>query len=635
MADDRARWLFVEQNPNDRVRSTARRHALEGSGLQTEARVVREAIQNSVDATLPDAKTDVWIWQQTIAGDQVLEFRRLLGFDDCDSPLARLADLGLPAGNAFERAQCASAGDSPSFRVAIIGDRNTCGLGYDAGDKVDRFEELCLSHGQDTTSVSGARGGSYGFGKSVYEEASDCNTFVVYSVFAPSDQVDEKGSHARLFGCATFDGHERNGAKYTGRALFGVHTQSETGLLECRPVVDDAAHEMAAQLGFVKRDADDLGTSIMILGASFNMVAVREAIEDWWWPRILANRLSIELLDDDEDLPSPEPRQRPELEPYLRCYSLIEEGIPKTTDELVHRFHPVDGAQLGRLALTPRLAPAESEADADADADVDSPFADSVALIRNGPRMVVKYLDPGGRGAGSFAGVFLSDSDADQALHLSEPAAHDDWNPESQRIRDAFPTARDERETAIRIVRAVMERVKRYGRAYRLKLDPPPPPTPVDGARDLQQLLARVMSGRHSGPPRPPPVGNDPFEMQIDERRENDSNVSRVAATVKLGLKPDAPNPTETAVASLRPVRLLDDNRRREKSESVPLASVRVDGEAREPENGFDLPLTLAKDSRVVIEMRSEAFARELYASLDVGLELRDPPAADGTETPP
>lgn len=45
---DRPAWLFVEENPNERIRSTARRFALEGSGHDTASHVVREAIQNSV-----------------------------------------------------------------------------------------------------------------------------------------------------------------------------------------------------------------------------------------------------------------------------------------------------------------------------------------------------------------------------------------------------------------------------------------------------------------------------------------------------------------------------------------------------------------------------------------------------------
>ena len=137
------------------------------------------------------------------------------------------------------------------------------------------------------------------------------------------------------------------------------------------------------------------------------------------------------------------------------------------------------------------------------------------------------------------------------------------------------------------------------------------------------------MSARSPGLRPPPPPGSDPFELRIYERRENSDGDSRVVAKVELGLKPDAPTASADATASLRPVVVLDDNRRREKAERVPLASLRVNGKPREPENGFDVPLTLVKGAHSVIEIRSEAFHRDLYASLDVGIQLREHPAAE------
>ena len=56
--DSDPKWFFVKQDPNDRIRATARRHSLGGSGLSSESRLAREVIQNSVDATLPGSVTD-------------------------------------------------------------------------------------------------------------------------------------------------------------------------------------------------------------------------------------------------------------------------------------------------------------------------------------------------------------------------------------------------------------------------------------------------------------------------------------------------------------------------------------------------------------------------------------------------
>lgn len=265
--DHAARWFFVAEDPNDRVRSTTRRHALEGSNLHTVARVVREAIQNSVDATVDNEKTEVVFCNQTLTGSKANQLGQLLCLDTDGSPAERAGYLGLPTNNTFEQWR---VNKDPIVDVTIIEDWNTCGLGYDADDGIDRFDELCLSFGQDRTGALGNRGGSYGFGKEVYEEASDCNTFLVYSVFEPSAETN--GSHARLFGCATFDGHTwDDGVRYRGRALFGVCEENDLGQIECRPLVDKQAHDLAWRLGFEGRDRKDYGTSIMIVGSHMNL----------------------------------------------------------------------------------------------------------------------------------------------------------------------------------------------------------------------------------------------------------------------------------------------------------------------------------------------------------------------------
>ena len=139
-----AEWFFVAEDPNDRVRSTTRRHALEGSNLNMVSRVVREAIQNSVDATLDNQKTSLLFYNQTLAGEISVRFKELLKLDAKGSPSERVKLLGLQSNNAFERLRMNPA---QRVNVTIIEDWNTCGLGYDAKDGKDRFDELCLSFG--------------------------------------------------------------------------------------------------------------------------------------------------------------------------------------------------------------------------------------------------------------------------------------------------------------------------------------------------------------------------------------------------------------------------------------------------------------------------------------------------------
>ena len=619
--DSRSRWFFVKQDPNDRIRATARRHSLGGTKLSPESRLAREVIQNSVDATLPNKKTSVLIWNKMLSGQEVLTFRNLIGFDDSDSPFSRLDKLGLKVGNAYT--QMKSKGKSPSFSVTLVEDRNTCGLCYDESDGKDRFDELCLSYGQDTTVAAAERGGSYGFGKGVYEESSDCNTFIVYTVYKPNrNSPSDPGSHARLFGCATFDGHTVGNTGFKGRALFGVYKKKQ-GQTECRPVLDDDAHRIARQLGFLERGPTEYGTSIMIIGSTIGMDALRTAVEDYWWPRIYSNQLSVELWDDNAPIRPPEPREREDLKPYLRCYSLIEEKMSPDEDERLIKLQRESGspAQPGQLALKPLpQSDEDSMDDVASDTDLDS----TVALIRSGPKMVVEYLDPGGRAAANFAGVFLSHPDVEQELHLSEPPAHDSWAPNSPRLSEAYAEDPTKINAAQRLVESVLNRIKSRTREFRRNLIPAQPPQVVSGSRTLQNMLATIMSTPGSGPrPRPPVANANPFNLRIREGRKNSDGHSKVTASIAIGLSENAPTETAEVVVRVEPHMVMDDDMKRDASGVIALESAHVDGGDADIRGDSDIHVTLAKNKTVDVEIESAGFDRDQYAGLDVEVDLK------------
>ena len=604
------RWVFESVNPMGGARATAWRDTLEGSNLSTEARLAREAIQNSVDATLEGRKTKILVWDKPLSGQEVTDFRRHLALSSQDSPTNRLSELGLAPDNFFESLRGDGAGET---RVTIVADWNTCGLGFDEKDEKDRFEELCLFLGQESPKVDSSRGGSYGFGKTVYQASSNCRTFLVYSVFEPSDRTGH--NHARLFGCSTFDGHSAKGRKYTGRAWFGIPDTAESDRHTCNPIVDEAAHELARRLGFFRRDRGDLGTSIMVLGSEIDVDKLREAVEDYWWPRLESDKLEVELWrGNNEVLPPPEPLTRPELAPFLRCYRLIEDGnIPTADDERRRRMNAQSGKQRGHWAL--KALPPDSP-DVHEDPGKDTNFKNTVALIRSGPQMVVQYLDTGGRAGGNFAGVFVSHRDSEEALHLSEPAAHDAWNPNSERLRKADP---DGERRYKRLVEGILRTIKGRAREFQKSLSTATPPVHVSGTRKLEQILARIMPARGLGPQRPKPAG-DPFRIRINERRTNTAASSTVSARIQVGLRQDAPVDKAVARMSLRPTIVLDDNRQRSSSERLDLSSVTIDG--RSVDHGSPIDLAVSKSTMVSVEAESERFDRDLYADLEVSLVL-------------
>ena len=295
----------------------------------------------------------------------------------------------------------------------------------------------------------------------------------------------------------------------------------------------------------------------MIIGSTIGMDVLRTAVEDYWWPRIYSNQLSVELKEDDDPFKPPEPREREDLKPYLRCHSLVEEKMAPDEDEKLIKLQRESGstAQPGQLALKPLL---QSDEDSMDDVASDTHLDSTVALIRSGPKMVVEYLDPGGR-ATNFAGVFLSHPDVEHELHLSEPPAHDSWAPNSPRLSEAYAEDPSKMEAAQQTVESILRRIKSRTREFRRNLVPAQPPQVVTGSGTLQNMLARIMSAPHVWPPPPPPrsASANPFNLKIREGREDFDGHSRVTASIEIGLSENAPTETAAVVMSVEPYMVI------------------------------------------------------------------------------
>ena len=625
--DTDPKWFFVRVDPNDQIGATLEDLPPGAIELTLEGRVVREAIQNSVDATLPNEKTNVFIWNKTVRESEVDQFRDLIGYRNSDSPFQRLKKLGLGKDNALERMR--SRRKDRSFNVTIIEDRNTCGLGYDAEENIDRFDQLCISHGKDRTNVLQGRGGSYGEGKAVYREASDSNMFIVYSVFKPHLKATEPSAYARLYACATFNGHEHNsGTRYRGRALYGVHKERKGEQYPlCRPIINEDAHRIAQQLGFMERTDEEYGTSIMLVGSHIDIDELRTAIEDYWWPRMWSNLLSIELWDGDETVEPPEPKKRSDLTPYTTCYSVIEEGIPPSANQLDRTLRKntadgIPGVTQGRLVAVP-LPESEDPSDK---AEDDTYLENTVALIRSGPKMVVQYFDPSGLSNAKFASVFVAHEEVEVPLHLSEPPLHDAWNPESYRLEKVYADQPDRLRFNRDVVGGILRKARNHLREYRKKLAPAPPPVQVSGTRALTNILASVLSG--SGPrpvPRPSPR---PFNLRMNERRINEGRYSHIVTRSEVILNERAKTKSANAEVSIRPFLLMDDDLKRDRDDPIPNVEVLINGEAQ-PSTDNPFTLELSSETPVSIETTSKRFERELYASVEIDVKILE--ASSGT----
>ena len=621
------KWFFVRVDLNDNMGSTLEDLPPGTIELTQEARVVREAIQNSADATLPTEKTNVFIWNKTVPESEVDQFRDLIGYRNSDSPFTRLRKLGLGKGNAIERMQ--SSRKDRSFKVTIIEDRNTYGLGYDPEDKIDRFDQLCTSHGKDRTNILQGRGGSYGQGKAVYREASDSNMFIVYSVFKPHPKATEPDAYARLYICATFDGHEHNnGTMYRGRALYGVHKkQGGEAYPLCRPIINEDAHRIAKQLGFMERKDDEYGTSIMLVGSDIDINSLRTAIEDYWWPRMWSNLLSVELWDGDDEVKPPDPKKRSDLDPYTTCYSVIEESIPTKADQLERTLRKnsvgdIPSVTQGKLVATP-LPESEDPSDK---AEDDTDLENTVALIRSGPKMVVQYFDPRGLSNAKFAGVFVAHEDVEEQLHLSEPPLHDAWNPESYRLIKVYADRPELLMFNREVVGGILQKIKNNLREYRKKLSPAPDPVRVSGTRALTNILASILSNPGHRPiPKPSPR---PFNLRMDEQRLNDGQYAQVLTRSEIILNEKAETDSVRAEVSITPWLLMDDDLKRDRDDPLINEEAKVNGSPL-PSGDNPIVVMLSSKTPVAIETTSQRFDRELYAGVDIDVNI---PETDDTD---
>lgn len=520
-----AKWHFELKPHSGGATADAFRNTLSGQGIPKADLFIREAVQNSVDAALdPSATVRIRISERELCGTELASFLEGLQLTSGQGPGARQNLLSTDD----SRRSVADEIDG-GLKILTIEDFNTKGLtgrvvpGPD--DPEDRFRKLCLELGS-TAPPTQDRGGTYGFGKSVYWVTSSMWTAVLYSRFTPPFGK----SDSRLFGVSWFRSHtfpeqsDRVEDQFTGRAFFGTGEEGAP-----YPVTGDAAHRLARELGFRPRECDETGVSIAILGCDMSPLELREGVEKWWWPRLLNGRLEVEIEDRSGTVHLPQPRSRDALGRYVRAWDLLHGRVSPGENDGVPNPLSYKSVPLGRYAITADGADQES-------AYPDAEGADRLlnAMIRS-PGMVVEYRRGPHRSAGHpmCAGVFIADRNMDVELAKSEPPAHNRWDFDS--TRQERPLDDEARDRIKRLYEKVLACGRRFLREHRE--DPPEAP---DRCRELEKFLGRFLSF-DEGPPPPPPPGEDPFEIRFVDApaRVPTGGTVRLEATVAVSLDPE------------------------------------------------------------------------------------------------
>jgi len=388
--------------------------------------LVREAIQNSVDATAQGRSPGVQIRIRTLEPTQASTMR-----DVVFGELPRDSSAAEPLSRYLA---------SPELRVLEVNDYGTVGLaGPTRADipalpgEPPNFVNFLRNVGAGRDIAKG--GGTYGYGKSAFYLASECNTVLVDTLTLWEGKLERRIMGCHL-GCA-FDGQGdlgRGVRRYTGRHWWGI--RDETGHVD--PVRGGEAEELADLLGLPERSPDRFGTSVMILGPRLSSQAAREELVEavlWnFWPRMTRDtqrdrRLAVRVEVDGDQLSIPSPEDYPPLDLFSAALKDVRAGGEGS--EVIRCGRPKQ--DLGRLAIRHGLRGERHSARSGSDTKVPDQSR-HIALMRP-VELVVRYLEgePFADQRFEWAGVFVcSDEDAvEEAFAASEPPAHDDWVPDN------------------------------------------------------------------------------------------------------------------------------------------------------------------------------------------------------------
>lgn len=485
-------WIFQESDPMGGAAGEAYANTLKSPGMQPEHVLAREAIQNSVDATINGAKARVVFRRRVLTGRAKDDFVKDSGLED----IAKRADeLELPRPNCFENL------DKPRKDLVLlyVEDHDAIGLSGEPHDPDSNFFRLLLSLG-DRSKARDAKGtgGSYGFGKSVYSSSSAIQTIFAYTRFVGVDGYE----HTRLFGCGYYRSHKYRSKKFSGRAWLGLKNADPNGRLIVDPFEDSAADKLAESLGFELRDEGDLGTTILIVDATSDMEALVAGVEDWWWPRLMACKLDVEVYDGNGPAIIPRPKKRDDLKPFIEAFELTQGTPPKSGSQKLAPLNKLGDLSLGACGFV--VVPLNDQGVP----SVRSDWCNSVALIRT-PLMVVAYKSCS-ETAPTVVGAFMANDAIDSVLRKSEPPAHDRWDPDSDNLRDADGSGK-------KLVGSVLSRIKDNLKRFQRDAAPPAPPK-QRRLSVLERALGAYFRPQGMGPKPQPEQAPTPLHLEFSKQ---------------------------------------------------------------------------------------------------------------------
>lgn len=445
-----ARWIFDPTPP-----SGARQGGLAAARIiEPELdKFVREVLQNACDQRLDNNVVRVRFTLYELCGEARDSFLEALRWDQLQQHIEAASEEWGVVLAAQLRGGLQDL-DSRPLVLLRVDDMGTRGLIGAEDDHRQNFNLLCRDS-LLTPEGDGARGGSFGVGKSVLWRFSKLSTVLFSSRLS---QPEPQGEF-RLFGRTELPFHVTDGGSWSGPGWFGAE-EKRGNSTRAVSLWEDDAEKLARRLCLFRPIQDRSGTSILVISffeplleeqRELNEVAsdILNAATRWFWPVLhrepSALEVSAEVFDRNGVTTfSEKARPTDEILPFMDALQGSPSqpgGSPQTatvkrTDiplGIPARRDGQHGALGSRARLTCCFASAEET----------SKFSNCVAFYR-GAGMVVAYkrlripLSELPFHAVLAAGLAAGDSDenraAEEFLRAAEPPGHDDWKYGTERL---------------------------------------------------------------------------------------------------------------------------------------------------------------------------------------------------------
>ena len=469
--------------------------------------VARETGQNAMDAGRNISGITQLVFQKLQAsGDRKKAILRMLQLDEILEP--RVKVFKKEERNKRFAVSAEQFLETDTLNALLIRDYNTCGLGgkWDRYERHDHFARLvCALNLDDKADGDSASGGSFGLGKTAYAKSSTINTVVYHSVFNPSEDTGHR--RRRLMVAGVYPKHELDNFSFGGFAYFGAPVSENSKV--AAPFEDDEAADIWKELGEafgadLSRPDSKTGTDILILMDDLSLGELKKAVEDYYFPALISNDLSVTFIDEQGSRDQPAVLARNDLDQFVKLYKKAK-GTDAVKDEQlqVDSFNKRNGLDIGRYAFQA------------AEPDEAKSIRNNCVAIMRGTGMVINYERVGGDQYEPAVGVYIAHPDIHEYLQTSENAAHSEWSEQSHRLDQKFP------DDGRLIVTNVNNVIKRRFIDFQKNLQPD-----VSVSRSESGLLAKLLTGAlsgtkgDSGPPKP---FHNPVSLSLTKKDRDDA----------------------------------------------------------------------------------------------------------------